>query len=61
LIGVFQVRVAVNLDPARASGDRRRVEGRVPVDGPLLAGVVGLGLIAYGFYMGVLAVDARRT
>ena len=63
VIGVFQVRVAVNLDPSelREIGGALKAVSRSTTAGPLLAGVVGLGLIAYGFYMGVLAVAARRT
>jgi hypothetical protein len=63
LIGVFQVRVAVNLDPPelREIGGALKAVSQSTAAGPLLAGVVGLGLIAYGLSMGVLAVAARRT
>lgn len=63
VIGVFQVRVAVHLDPTelREVGGALKAVSRSTAAGPLMAGIVGLGLIAYGFYMGVLAIAARRA
>lgn len=62
LIGYFQVRVAVDLEPRelREIGGALRVLSRSPAVGPLLAGVVALGLVAYGLFMALLAVGARR-
>lgn len=63
VIGVFQVRVAVDLDPRelREIGGALKALSRSPAGGPLLAGVIALGLIAYGLFMAVLAVAARRS
>jgi Domain of Unknown Function (DUF1206) len=63
VIGVFQERVAVDLDPRELTeiGGALRALSRSPAGGPLLAGVVALGLVAYGLYMGVLAVAAQRS
>ncbi len=62
VIGVFQVRVAVDLDPEELSeiGGALKALSRAPAGGPLLTGAVSVGLVAYGLYMGVLAVAARR-
>jgi hypothetical protein len=62
LIGYFQVRVAVDLEPRelREIGGALRALSRAPAGGSLLAGVVALGLVAYGLFMAVLAVTARR-
>ncbi|MGH9369319.1 MAG: DUF1206 domain-containing protein [Thermoanaerobaculia bacterium] len=62
LLGVFQVRVARELDPRELSeiGGAFKALSRSPAGGPALAALIALGLIAYGFYMGVFAVAARR-
>lgn len=62
LIGYFQMRVAVDLEPRelREIGGALKALTRSPAGGPLLAGVVALGLVAYGLFMAVLAVAARR-
>jgi hypothetical protein len=62
VIGYFQFRVARDLDPreAREIGGALRVLSRSPVGGPLLLGIVAAGLMAYGVYMAVLALAARR-
>ena len=62
VIGVFQVRVALDLDPGELSeiGGALKTLSRAPSGGPLLVGVVAVGLVAYGFYMEVLALAARR-
>jgi hypothetical protein len=62
VIGIFQIRVALDLDPRelREIGGALKALSRSPVAGPFWAGVVGLGLMAYGFYMGVLAVAGRH-
>ena len=62
LVGYFQWRVARDLDPsqAREIGGALRVVSRSPAGGPVLAAVVAAGLAAYGVYMGLLAVSARR-
>lgn len=62
VIGVFQLRVAADLDPRelREIGGALKVLSRSPAGGPLLAAVVALGLVAYGLYMAVLALAARR-
>ena len=62
IIGVFQIRVAVDLDPKELQeiGGALKLLSRSPTGGPVIAGVVSLGLIAYGLYMGALAVAGRR-
>ncbi len=63
VIGVFQLRVAEDLDPRelREIGGALKALSRSPAGGPPIAGLVALGLIAYGLYMGVLALAARRS
>jgi hypothetical protein len=63
VIGVFEVRVAVDLDPRelREVGGALKALSASPAGGPLLAGGVAIGLVAYGFYMGVLAIAGRRS
>lgn len=63
VIGVFEVRVAVDLDPRelREIGGALKALSASPAVGPLLAGGVAIGLVAYGFYMGVLAIAGRRS
>ena len=62
VIGVFQVRVARDLDPKelREVGGALRVLAKSPGGGAVLSAAVALGLAAYGLYMGVLAASARR-
>jgi len=62
VIGVFQVRVARDLDPRelREVGGALKALAKSPAGGAWLAAVVALGLAAYGLYMGVLAASARR-
>ncbi len=62
VIGIFQVRVALELDPRelREIGGALNAMSRSPAAGPLWAAVVGVGLMAYGFYMVVLAAAGRR-
>jgi hypothetical protein len=56
IIGVFLVRAALSADPeqARGLGEALATLARQPF-GPILLGVVALGLVAYGIYLGVLA------
>ncbi|HEY7114731.1 MAG TPA: DUF1206 domain-containing protein [Thermoanaerobaculia bacterium] len=63
VIGVFQVRVARDLDPRelREVGGALRVLAASSVGGAAIAGVVAAGLAAYGLYMGVLAASPRRS
>ena len=62
MIGVFQVRVARDLDPKelREVGGALKALAKSPAGGAGLAALVALGLAAYGLYMGVLAASARR-
>lgn len=62
VIGLFQVRAARTLEPSDVSeiGGALKALSRSPSGGPILAGVVAVGLVAYGLYMAVLAVAARR-
>jgi hypothetical protein len=63
VIGVVQIRVARHLASARMMeiGGALRALSKSATVGPILAALVALGLIAYGFYMAVLAVAARRS
>ena len=62
VIGVFEVRVAVDLDPRelREIGGALKAVSRSTAGGPMFAGVISLGLIAYGLYMATLALAVRR-
>ena len=62
VIGVFQVRVARDLDPRelREVGGALKALAASPAGGAWLAGAVAVGLAAYGLSMGFLAASARR-
>src|SRR5262245_2806431 len=62
IAGFFQIRVARSLAPRAVAefGGAFEALSRVPIGGPWLAAAVAAGLIAYGLYMGLLAVAWRR-
>jgi Domain of Unknown Function (DUF1206) len=63
VIGAIPLRVARGLEAARMAsvgGALGALSGSA-WGGPWLAGVVAVGLVAYGLYMGVLAIAVRRT
>ncbi len=61
-IGSIPLRVARGLEAARMAnvGGALGAISRSTWGGPWLAGVVAVGLVAYGLYMGVLALAVRR-
>jgi hypothetical protein len=62
VIGVLQIRVARGLEAVRSPDVGRALTAlaRSNWGGPWLAIVVALGLVAYGVYMGALALALRR-